>query len=105
MTDKREETASATARPWRIGGSIGDYILIESNDRTIIAKMPQTQNPSYAVLKEENSNAELIVRAVNSHDALIFHIEDLLEQIAQFKDRIAINTSHAENALKIAKGK
>lgn len=79
------KTDKATARPWKVGGSIGDYKLIENQERIIIAKMPQKELANYNVIEEENANAELIVRAVNNYEALLEACKSALSNIEYAK--------------------
>ena len=61
-----------TARPWNIENEVRNYqIWIEAHSRSICRiDLPDD---------EDKANAELIVRAVNSHDALIAAVKSLIE--------------------------
>lgn len=69
----------ATPRPWDVEfAATKSYDLIYSGSRmdsTTIARVPWTGK------SEDRANTELIVKAVNSHDALVAAIEKLYSYI------------------------
>ena len=74
-------TSKATARPWRVGDA-GTTVFGPPNGNP----SPKTiATISYAKLRgveqydESAANAALIVRAVNSHEALVAALRDLLD--------------------------
>lgn len=70
---------NATERPWRYTSSVHhDSIFIRSGEKVVCD-----------VWEENEANAALIVRAVNSHDALVGLVEDLREYFADCADASA----------------
>jgi hypothetical protein len=74
-----------TPTPWSIGGlssNPGEGHVIESDsaDRTIAwtANSYCTANDEEYISQEDEANAEFIVRACNSHDALLRAIQEVL---------------------------
>lgn len=65
---------SATSRPWAVGGTFpASSFIVEGSD--VIAKCDS---------RDHRANAELIVRAVNSHEALVEALKALLEDYMAF---------------------
>lgn len=108
MTATAEQIETqATPRPWRTDAEF-DHENILGPDEAMVADCAIFLNRKFGKRTPEinRANAELIVRAVNAHDALVEALEDLLSDC----DRQMQNPSHhrpfsydkARAALKLA---
>lgn len=99
-----------TKLPWTIKKRTLD-ILVIGPEPTLersrkIAELPQWTNPEYGQVEEEaEANAKLICKAVNSHDALVSALEDMIDGIKATDGYCAWASEirSAENVLKLAK--
>jgi hypothetical protein len=87
--------ASASKRPWRVA----DEIFVDDANGVTVC-LPNA---------ERAANAALIVRCVNSHEALVEALEEMIEEVEnedhEPKDwSVAVCLKHARAALKVAKG-
>jgi len=99
----KDSLENATERPWRYTRHDGqkeygvhhDNIFIRSGEKVICE-----------VWEENEANAALIVRCVNSHDALVEALQEVLSVIDAGRDFDCNEHNKAilVNALKIAKG-
>lgn len=110
--------SEATERPWRLcGGYTPQFKAIAGRNGYIVFRMAHSDilengKPiTVPEMHEQRANAELIVRAVNSHDALVEACRAVGNILAQNKVMgIAREEDHymlelADKALKLAKGK
>lgn len=102
--EKNQIKAEATARPWKwIGTKAKPDGYIYLGDGTSIVLVASTE-PS-------PSDAALIVQAVNSHQALVSAVKNLLADVAIYRQELYGNRIkgpvqiHAEAALALAEGK
>lgn len=105
---ERDSMEKATARPWKVGrvhlrlDQDADSIpLIYTHDGALEVAQVRTSAPDSG---EREANAALIVRAVNSHDALVEACEAALMEQVDDMGRKSETHLKLENALKLAKG-
>lgn len=105
MTDdlsSKGETDGATPRPWRVA----------PDDLSVMGAAPVhrhicgTVSNHVPTLAEMRANARLIVRAVNSHDALVAALEDIVTRLVTgFPDANEYPpVKKARSALSLARG-
>ena len=103
-----------TPTPWIIDGEDSlqgcPFIAIHNSHagneawRNICEVQPNTENGMSLVIGDEDrANAAFIVKAVNSHEALVEALRGLVEGIeANDPSQIRFNLPHAQAALKLA---
>jgi hypothetical protein len=74
--------AKATARPWRIAHKASDYTYLEQAGGNFLTVAKVTD------VVERDANAELIVTAVNEHDALLREVAQLREALESMKQAV-----------------
>lgn len=82
-TPKIETTQEATARPWGLGAGVGSELshsVFGDAGLQIICDCDFSSD-----VDRSAANAALIVRAVNSHDALIEALQAVLADIAEYE--------------------
>ena len=85
-----------TPTPWKVGAS-SKVKIFRSDDLTMVCECDHSQ----ITFEESESNADHIVRCVNSHDALVAALDKISNsRKAEAYELIAI----ADKALKQAKG-
>lgn len=93
----KDKAENATARPW--GMNLSGQVFGDNEQRPILYN-----NIGNLTNAEMNANAALIVRAVNSFDALVEACESaLLEQVDDMGRKSETHVK-LETALKLAKG-
>lgn len=110
------KTENTTARPWKleIGSQIDTRINVVYSDgelKSLIACMSKQICDEHG--GSDTENAALIVRAVNSHDALVDALENLIKRTERIDKRLLNGhepgvelgeITRAKAALKLAKG-
>lgn len=116
MTDKQAKR-EATPRPWYVytgqSNDDGEYdaIAISANGKgpnggwvgLHVARMPVPDDRSFnkRTRAEINANAELIVRCVNEHDALVAALEEAREYFDQRADISAKNENAPNEEMRL----
>jgi len=99
-----ETGGEATARPWQVGNpDRNDQATVKGGDGSLVAVVAHECVLSRLPVME--ANADLIVRAVNAHDALVAALRAM--RLAHFRDRpdcTCREYDDAERALALAEG-
>jgi len=82
----RDATGEATPRPWRVGPFYRTDILGPSGEFVAETRPMMTTR--------SKADADLIVRAVNHHDAMRAFIHDLMAQAASCSDADGVTLAH-----------
>lgn len=94
-----------TPGPWRISDcTLGRKLLIEHGDESTISLVIGSVYEDGGRLPQR-ANAELIVRAVNSHADLLAALEAALETIKFYDENYETRCSYVDGLAAIAKAK
>jgi len=92
----RDATGEATPRPWRVSGDDVDRPAIRADvchtayhSGCVVAYIPSIHEPG-----RSRADAELIVRAVNHHDAMRAFIHDLMSQASACSSEVFVRLNH-----------
>lgn len=91
---------SPTPTPWKaIWNNDGSFEITANDDRVVVAKRGQWPNNR----EQSIANAKLIVKAVNSHDALLSAAKDAFVALPMTKHNELINAA-LKAAIALAEG-
>ena len=92
--------------PWKVGdGAVSGWVAITDANNDQIVDVNYSDGMDEPTFFPEQANAELIVRSVNSHDALVEALKDLIRQLPNDERLADFNLDRAEAALAEAEQK